>query len=189
MTLRARIRSVVDFVLAHLGRSSAQLEMARRYSLRSDDRDSVDRAIYWAERATRRCGVHAGLLLGSLCLTRNAVGDARRAFDAFKTAAALGNPAGMQALGWCFEQGVGVEKDFALANRWYFAAADAGSSDCQIFVAKLLLKDWEVRGALARARHYAKLALAGGASEGRALLVEIDRKDGDSRRSTIEPSP
>jgi TPR repeat protein len=55
--------------------------------------------------------------------------DPQEAFNWWKKAAELGEPAGMWHLAWCYQYGQHVEQDNDAALDWYLRAADAGSGE------------------------------------------------------------
>jgi TPR repeat protein len=51
--------------------------------------------------------------------------------EPYRTAAAMGYDCSQYALGWCYENGRGVEKDIGKAMEWYRSAADQGNESAQ----------------------------------------------------------
>ena len=58
--------------------------------------------------------------------------DPALAVEWYRKAAEQGNVDAQVNLGWCYEQGEGVEKDPALAVEWYRKAAEQGNAGAQL---------------------------------------------------------
>jgi TPR repeat protein len=157
-------------LLAWIGFEKQQLSMAHA-AWRTGDWNTAEA---WALRATRSGSATAHTLLATLYLNRNAPGDSRRAFTHSRLAAERGCAAGMQSLGWCFEQGMGVAQNHELALRWYRAAADNGRVDCQIVIARRLLDGTGGTVDAQAAKHYAILAKRAGATEADELIARAE---------------
>lgn len=168
----ANVNRLWRLVLAHLGSSRAQLALAHMCWLAGNEKQA---AIAWAERAAGRDDPDAHLFLGGLYLERDGPGDRTRTFESYATSAKAGKPAGMQALAWCFEQGVGTPVSLLDALHWYRRAADGGRVDSQMAVSRMLLKGTAGVRDLTEARRYAALAKANGAVEADALLETLSR--------------
>jgi uncharacterized protein len=138
----------------------------------------------WALRAARSGSTEAHTFLATLYLSRNAPGDSRRAFESSRLAAERGSTAGMQSLGWCFEQGVGVDQNYESALLWYRAAADNGRVDCQIAVARMLLDGTAGTVDAHAARDYAILAKRAGATEADELVARAESTERGDRYRT-----
>ena len=95
---------------------------------------SQDRIAAWG-RAADAGDPQAAVLYGAALTADCVAGWADRdkgdrltaAANHFRTAADAGNPAGMNNLGYAYDQGRGVTQDHAEAVRWYRKAADAGN--------------------------------------------------------------
>jgi TPR repeat protein len=90
----------------------------------------------------------------------------------------------MQVLGWCFEQGVGVDQNHESAFLWYRAAADNGRVECQIAVARMLLDGTGGTVDAPAARHYAILAKRAGATEADELIARAENTGRGDRYRT-----
>ena len=66
--------------------------------------------------------------------------NAREAYKWFLRSASHGNSAGTMNLGYCYEMGIGTEKNFGLAIDCYRKVAERGESEAQYKVALLLLR-------------------------------------------------
>ena len=58
----------------------------------------------------------------------------------WKKAAKKGHPKAEFSLGYCYANGVGVEKNISKAERWYLEAAEKGVADAQYNLGLLYLK-------------------------------------------------
>jgi hypothetical protein len=103
-------------------------------------------------------------------------GDHKRAVELYEEAAALGHADAMSDLGFMYESGEGVNRDFAAAAQWYEKAAAAGSEPAKLQLARIYYY-----GANGVAKDHKKaaellLSLPGkGGEPGRAMLENIGR--------------
>lgn len=61
-------------------------------------------------------------------------GDVEKAFKAFEQAAMKGHVASCQTMGFCYENGTGVQKDDGKALEWFLQAANAGDVFSNLYV-------------------------------------------------------
>lgn len=111
---------------AEQGDSLAQFQLGQYF----DDAEDFVRAAQWYQRAAE-CEYP---LTWALCRFgelleqgQGAPKDQPRAAQMYLKAAKLGDAEGAYRLGRCYEEGIGVDADCALAAAWYQAAADNGS--------------------------------------------------------------
>lgn len=145
LSLRPAQHSQREFSLKHalaliralFGDTRAQISVAYRFYLDIDNPRSLSRALYWAGRAAEN-GEAAGYLLVANVLTSRAGDDEskKQIFAAYMGAAELGSAEGQQAVAWCFEQGVGVQRNLDLAVSWWKMAANNGSRASQLELAR-----------------------------------------------------
>jgi uncharacterized protein len=130
------LRSVIEKVRAALGHRAAQLSLAQGHFMGVGG-DKSDRALYWAQRAGKNGEPLGYLLAANILLTRTLSDDVKaQIFQAYRNAARLDSPAGQRALAWCYDQGIGVPKDPALAFSWLTSAADNGDKESQLELAR-----------------------------------------------------
>ena len=66
-------------------------------------------------------------------------GNCVDALSQFKKAAKMGNLAAQNNVGMIYDEGLGVQKDFQLAQKWYQKAAEGGLPESQYNLAAVIL--------------------------------------------------
>jgi TPR repeat protein len=124
---------------ALLGNADAQLALAADNFYAAPERQNYQRAIFWAQRATRNGAAQAGYLLVNMLLMRDGLTEEnlRRVFDVYEFMARRGDGFAQRCLGQCYENGEGVARDLEQALLWYTAAAANGQEDAIEAVGRL----------------------------------------------------
>jgi TPR repeat protein len=144
---------------ASLGDTKAQLLLASEYYRQVGKPGCDERALYWARLAANGGEAVACFLVANLLFQRGLnENDQQEIFQAYLQAAELGHPDGEQAVAWCFEQGVGVERDVSSAILWCRRGAASGSKSCQLELARRYSEGDGVPLDTNRAAEYLKLA-------------------------------
>jgi TPR repeat protein len=180
LRLRSSLSGQLSKCLAVVGNKRQQRHLARQYaSVATSSANSLSAAIAWARRAASDNSPDDLLFLGGLLLMQHDSSGNRDAKCAYEKAANLGSVPSMQALGWCFEQGIGCERNRAESLYWYRRAADGGRSESQLVVARELLASAHSLWDLDTAEHYARLAMGSGSVEAASMLeaIRIRRQD------------
>ncbi|GHV54473.1 hypothetical protein FACS1894216_14570 [Synergistales bacterium] len=103
-------------------------------------------------------------------------GDHKRAIELYEEAAALGHADAMSDLGFMYESGEGVRKDFNAAVQWYEKAAVSGSDPAKLQLARIYY--YGVNGVAKDHKKAAELLLSlpdKGGRPGQAMLENIGK--------------
>lgn len=112
---------------ADRGCAEAQYELGKRLLTGRDGAPDFEEGFSWCDRAARRGLVKALNTVGYChAMGRGTVRSNRRAFDAFLKAMLLGDMVATYNLAFCFEQGIGIKADRAIAEMLYRKSSKMG---------------------------------------------------------------
>jgi len=126
-------------------------------------------ASLWLNRGARAGSEAAMYNLGRLLLSTGRPRHALKAARWFRRAAEHGHAGAQAGLGYCYQDGLGVEKDDAAAAVWFERSADQGESGAQTSLALLHLERRVARPDQLQAARW--LRMAAGAGDGKAQAV------------------
>lgn len=104
--------------------------------------------------------------------------DYQTAMQEFRPLAQRGDPAAQVAVGWLYDNGLGVTHDDALAAHWYGLAADQGCAMPQQYVGLMYAQGEGLTQDFAKAAKYFRLAAEQGDAGG-AYGLGVMYRDGD----------
>jgi len=103
--------------------------------------------------------------------------DSRRAAELIKQAVTNGAGAKAEAfLGWCYEEGFGLEKSIGEAVKWYQKASDKGDSWAQVNYGECFSRGAGVERSQFKAAKWFKWSATGGNADGMFLWAECLEK-------------
>ncbi len=144
---------------ANNGEPDAQYGLGRCYEEGIEGKVDMDTAIAWYVKAAENNNDLACLSLGDFYYkNRNNKMYADKAFHYYKLAAELGNPVAYNVLGVCYQYGIGVEKDDALAVKQYIKGAEKNQALALFNAGKYLLNGIGIAPNIKRGLEYLNLA-------------------------------
>lgn len=75
-------------------------------------------------------------------------------------------------LGWAYEKGLGVRKDYNTAKKWYLKAAEQGNAEAQYLLGTLYNKDGGIRTEIGFDTFWYQMAAINGHAEAASLLAQ-----------------
>ena len=120
---------------AEHGCADAMFELSKCYTFGISVRRNRVTAAQWLQKAAEHDHVRAMFILGNWYLSkqRGVEYNPRKAAWWFRRAADKGDAWGMFHLGECYEEGVGVKKDFDAAYLWFCRAVVTSPEDEHLF--------------------------------------------------------
>lgn len=85
-------------------------------------------------------------------------GNYQAAMQAFLPLAQKGNPESELAVGWLYDNGLGVDRDETAATKWYRRAANHGDARAEQYIATMYANGQGVAKDLRKAEHWFRLA-------------------------------
>lgn len=113
-------------------------------------------------------------------------GDYAVAMREFLPPARRGDPAAQIAVGWHYDNGLGVAHDDAQAFQWYRRAARQGCAIAQSYVGSMLVEGAGVRRNYREARRWLQLAARHGDPDAYYTLGMLHRDGLGARRNAVE---
>jgi TPR repeat protein len=99
--------------------------------------EDVDEALRWYGIAASEGNAEAELRMNKILAENDETSNRPSPFEAAVSAAERGSPRAQLALGFKYEQGLGVSKDVAEALRWYREAASQGNAEAEVRISRL----------------------------------------------------
>ncbi len=164
----------------------AQLALSKLYLEGNGTEKDANKALYWAQRAAYNGSAEAmntaGLMLSGKI---SGVGlDPKLAFEYFRNSVDNGYEKALDNLGDCHFYGVGTERDFKEAARYYRRAAYKNSAYSQTMLAQIKLEGLDGRRNSREAVRWLKKAADAGYVEAQsrlgAVLLEDDSDKGNA---------
>lgn len=165
---------------ARTGHAWAQFSVGKNYYDGVAVEKDLAEAEKWFEKSAEQDIANSVRMLGVIEYQRyvNTGNDAqiRRAAELMRKAAGMGDATAQYNLGVFHENGMGVERDYAEAVRWFVKAADNGDSSAQLALGRCYLKGKGVDQDYGAARRWLTLALENGESEARDELAQLPKE-------------
>jgi len=105
---------------ARQGHAKAQYKLAETYDERISNKKGIKKAIKWYRKVAEQGNIEAQRRLAELCF--NDLKDYKEAVKWWRKAAEQGNQYAQLALGDCYQNGVGVKRNYIKAANWYSKA-------------------------------------------------------------------
>lgn len=100
-------------------------------------------------------------------------GDYKAAYEEWLPLAELGDVEAQYNLGVMFDEGAGVEQDFAAAAAWYRKAAEQGFVDAQTNLGIMYYHGLGISRDIAEAAHWFRMAASQGDEESAGYLLRL----------------
>ena len=161
-------------LMAKVGDSDAQMELARRYFVGQGLEQNFQHAFVWFRRAAEQDAVQAQTVLGFMYA--NGLGTNNNEIKAclwFRRAAEQGDHDAQFRLGLCYYAGFGVEQDFELAIYWLSLSENQGNSNSQYLLGFMYQQGEGVSASLNDAILWYRKAAANGNRSAAEELAEL----------------
>lgn len=161
-------------LMAKVGDSDAQMELARRYFVGHGLEQSYHDAFIWFRRAAEQDALQAQTVLGFMYA--NGLGTHSNEIKAclwFRRAAEQGDHDAQFRLGLCYYAGFGVEQDYELALHWLTLAETQSNSNAQYLLGFMYQQGEGVNANLNDAIVWYRKAAANGNRSAAEELAEL----------------
>lgn len=156
---------------ANSGYINAMYSLGRCYENGIGTPPDLDKALFWYDKAAGMGMAHAYKNAADMYQKKGGKENLEKAFELFEKGARSYVPSCIYALGCCYEEGIGVDKDSLKAVEFMRAAAALGISKAQLYMAKAYESGKSVKKDAAKALDYYMKAATRGEVEAKIFLA------------------